>query len=149
MVEKDEKEAGLRAILNFGHTLAHLIETHTGYDQYLHGEAVGVGMLFATFVSRRMDHLGDDAAGRIRSVLEPLIHPVAMPRLDVSAFEGLLMHDKKASAGTLRFILLKALGEAFIREKTEPAELWPLFCDFLAQSPNVLGMKGGSLKSSG
>ena len=149
VVEKDEKEAGLRAILNFGHTLAHLIETHTGYDQYLHGEAVGVGMLFATFVSRRMDHLGDDAAGRIRSVLEPLIHPVAMPRLDVSAFEGLLMHDKKASAGTLRFILLKALGEAFIREKTEPAELWPLFGDFLAQSPNVLRMKGGSFKSSG
>lgn len=143
VVEKDEKEAGLRAILNFGHTLAHLIETHTGYNQYLHGEAVGVGMLFAAFVSRRMDHIDEGAVERIRSVLEPLVNPVVMPRLEAPEFEALLMHDKKASDHTLRFIVLKALGEAFIREKTAPAELWPLFGEFLAESPNVMQMSTG------
>lgn len=138
VVEQDETEQDLRAILNFGHSLAHLIETHTRYERYLHGEAVGVGMLYAAYVSREWGHLPQEEFDRIRALLDPLITPVTLPALDAEAFGGLLMHDKKASGGGLRFILLSALGQAFIRPGTTPAELWPLFQQFCAEHGKVL-----------
>lgn len=138
VVEEDEQEAGLRAILNFGHSLGHLIETHTGYTAYLHGEAVGVGMLFASYVSREMDLLPDRGWERIRAILEPLATRVELPTLAREGFFQLLMHDKKASGNTLKFILLRTLGEAFIREKTPPADLWPHFQAFLGEMPETI-----------
>lgn len=138
VVALDEREAGLRAILNFGHSLAHLIETHTGYATVLHGEAVGAGMLFAAFVSHRWGGLDSYEFGRIRDLLLPLTRPIHMPPLDAAGFAHLLMHDKKAGSGTLKFIALDALGHAVIRGGTTPAELWPLLQEFLRELPQVL-----------
>lgn len=137
VVEQDEQEGGLRAVLNFGHTLGHLIETHTQYSSYLHGEAVGVGMLFAAFASREWGILPDEGFQRIRRLLQPLIAPVTLPPLDDDIFTRLLLHDKKSSAGALRFIALRGLGDVFIREGTTPAELWPLFERFTGAMPEV------------
>jgi 3-dehydroquinate synthase len=138
VVEQDEQETDLRAILNFGHSLGHLIETHTGYDRYLHGEAVGVGMLFAAHASHAWGELPAADYHRIRALLEPLVTPVQLPPLDSRRFAGLLMHDKKAAAGVLRFIALRGLGAAYVRERTAPQELWPLFRGFLEAMPGVL-----------
>jgi 3-dehydroquinate synthase len=133
VVEADEKESGRRAALNFGHTLGHLIETLTGYGPYLHGEAVGVGMLFAAYASRAWGHLSEDEFDRVRVLLEPLITPVSLPALDERAFAELMLHDKKSAWGALRFILLEGLGRALVRERTTPAELWPLFRRFASE----------------
>lgn len=138
VVQQDEKETDLRAILNFGHTLAHLIETHTRYEKYLHGEAVGVGMLYAAYVSSQWGELPTAQLERIRGVLEPLARPVEMPRLSEKSFSELLMHDKKASNQSLRFVLVKGLGGAFYRDQTTPSELWPLFNGFLREMPDVM-----------
>ena len=141
VVEADEQEHGLRAILNFGHTLAHLIETHTGYTAYLHGEAVGVGMLYAAHASKALDLLSEQAFDRIGSVLRPLVTPVTMAALKEEDFAGLLMHDKKAAEGSLRFVTLRGMGKADIRENTTPKELWPLFQDFLKDESQVLSIE--------
>jgi len=138
VVAQDEREADLRAVLNFGHSLAHLIETHTGYASVLHGEAVGTGMLFAAFASRAWGSLPEGDYARIRAMLAPLLTPVRLPPLDEAAFTRLLMHDKKAEAETLRFVVLHGLGEVGVREGTRPAELWPLFGDFLRAEPDAL-----------
>jgi 3-dehydroquinate synthase len=143
VVEQDEKETDLRAILNFGHSLAHLIETHTGYETYLHGEAVGVGMLFAAYVSREWGLISPEAFARVRALLEPLATPIRLPPLGRGAFTELLMHDKKASRRTLKFILLEELGRACIREGTSPEELWPVFQGFLEEMPAVLRVGEG------
>jgi 3-dehydroquinate synthase len=141
VVEEDEKEEHVRAILNFGHTLAHLVETHTGYAAYLHGEAVGVGMLFAAFASHAWGLLPAAELERIRAVLEPLVTPVRLPPLDEARFAELLLHDKKAAGRSLRFIVLEKLGRAALRDGTTPAELWPLFQRFLAAQPQVLRLQ--------
>ena len=138
VVQEDEREENVRAILNFGHTLGHLIETHTGYGTYLHGEAVGAGMLFAAFASHAWGLLPQGELRRIRAALEPLLTPVRMAPLDEARFTTLLRHDKKSAAATLRFIVLEAIGRAGIRPGTAPAELWTLFQRFLADSPQVL-----------
>ncbi|MDH5751914.1 MAG: 3-dehydroquinate synthase [Deltaproteobacteria bacterium] len=143
VVEQDEKEAGLRAILNFGHSLGHLIETHAGYGKVLHGEAVGVGMLFAAFVSLKLDCLREDAFGRISDLLRPLVVPVELPPLGRREFDELLLHDKKASGASLRFVLLRRPGEALLRDGVTPEELWPLFNEFLDRMPEVLRVAGG------
>jgi 3-dehydroquinate synthase len=138
VVAQDERETDLRAILNFGHSLAHLIETHAGYGSVLHGEAVGAGMLFAAYVSHRWGGLDSYEYGRIRDLLLPLTQPISMPPLDPDAFAHLLMHDKKAGSGTLKFVALNGLGHAVIRGGTAPAELWPMLQDFLREQPQVL-----------
>ena len=143
VVEQDEKEAGLRAILNFGHSLGHLVETHTGYERYLHGEAVGTGMIFAAYVSREMGLLEARDFDRVYALLEPLATPIRLPPLDHGGFTELLMHDKKASNRAMNFILLKGIGEAFIRADTTPEELWPLFQRFVEEMPSVLRVGDG------
>jgi len=138
VVEQDEKETDLRAILNFGHTLAHLIETHTGYDTYLHGEAVGTGMIYAAYASKAWGMLSEEEYERILALLAPLARPIVLPPLDEERFTGLLMHDKKASNRTVRFVALRQLGHAIIREGTTPAEMWPLFQQFLADHSDLI-----------
>ncbi|MBI4083824.1 MAG: 3-dehydroquinate synthase [Candidatus Lambdaproteobacteria bacterium] len=143
VVQEDPRETDQRAILNFGHSLGHLLETHTGYETFLHGEAVGVGMLFASFVSRRWGHLVPDDYSRIRSLLLTSMPRKRIAPLDESGFTRLLMHDKKAAQQSIRFILLGGLGKVFIRERTTPAELWPEFQRFLAEEPDALAMGAG------
>ncbi len=141
VVEADEKEQHERALLNFGHTLAHLIETHTGYEACLHGEAVGIGMIFAAFCSREWGLLPEADFQRIVGLLEPLAAPISLPRLDEPGFAALILHDKKAAQQAVRFIVLEGLGRASIRERTRPAELWPLFQRFVRSWPGLLSLQ--------
>ncbi len=97
-------------------------------------------MVFAAYVSRRWGHIERPEFDRIHALLAPLLVNIELPPLSEEVFSSLLMHDKKAASGSMKFVLLRALGEAFVREATTPAELWPLLRDFAEELPNVLKM---------
>lgn len=113
LVAADEREAGLRAMLNFGHTFGHAIETGTGYGQYLHGEAVAIGMCQAADLSRRLGLLQAADVRRIIALIERVGLPVTPPPgLESDRFLDLMAVDKKNTDGRLRLILLEAIGQA-------------------------------------
>ena len=114
VVAGDEREQGLRAILNFGHTFGHAVETAMGYGSWLHGEAVAVGMLLAARVSNAMGWLTLADVERIEQLLRRAHLPVQAPELGFDRWMELMGHDKKVEAGKIRFVLLKELGEAVI-----------------------------------
>src|SRR6056297_1469277 len=121
VVEADEREAGQRALLNFGHTFGHAIETATGYTRYRHGEAVAIGMHLAARLSARLGMIPDEDADRLARLLASLGLPTDRPA-DVEP-KQLLAHmhlDKKNRGGRIRLILLDALGAAIIRDDIEP-----------------------------
>ena len=115
VVAQDERESNLRAILNFGHTFGHAIETGLGYGEWLHGEAVGCGMVMAADLSARLGLIGADYAQRIRSVIERAGLPVVGPRLGTPRYLQLMRLDKKAEAGEIRFVVIEAPGRAGVR----------------------------------
>lgn len=125
VVSADEREGGLRAILNLGHTFGHAIEAGLGYGEWLHGEAVGCGMVQAAELSA--DLLGFPRADveRVRRVVEAIGCPVVAPDLGVDRWLELMHHDKKAEGGRLRFVLMPRIGEAVCRD-VDPAELAPV-----------------------
>ena len=141
VVEQDETETGVRAILNFGHTLGHLIETHAGYGTYLHGEAVGAGMCFAAFVSWRWNELSEKDWKRICGYLRQILAPVILHSLDLELFRGLILHDKKAQKQAVNFIMLKKLGESFIQQDTSVEKLWDEFNQFTALYPEFVELR--------
>ena len=110
VVGQDEREAGLRAILNFGHTFGHAIEAGLGYGAWLHGEAVGSGMLMAAHLSASLGLIDTVLVQRLRLLVERAGLPVRAPVLDASDNAGrylaLMRHDKKAEAGDIKFVLL-------------------------------------------
>ncbi len=110
IVAQDEREAGKRALLNFGHTFGHAIEMSMGYGEWLHGEAVAVGMLMAAQLS------GIDASERTRlkQLLVAAGLPTSPPPIKADVFRQAMSLDKKATAKSLKFVLLKALGDAFV-----------------------------------
>jgi len=113
VVAADEFESGLRAILNLGHTFGHAIETFTGYDQWLHGEAVAVGMLMACDLSRRLGMLADSDVQRVSALLQSAGLPQRVPDgITPADFLDLMAMDKKNIDGRLRLVLLRALGSA-------------------------------------
>lgn len=113
VVAEDEFESGIRATLNLGHTFGHAIETGMGYGAYLHGEAVSIGIGYATDLSRRIGWLTDDDVERILSFLKAASLPVNPPKeMDVAQFIDLMTVDKKNVDGKIRLILLKSIGEA-------------------------------------
>ena len=114
VVASDEKESGLRAILNFGHTFGHAIEAGTGYGTWLHGEAVGCGMVLAAELSQRLGLIDAAVARRVAALVERAGLPVRLPPLAAAELLALMGHDKKAEGGAPRFILLDALGHARI-----------------------------------
>lgn len=116
VVAEDEKEAAVRAILNFGHTFGHAIETGMGYGQWLHGEAVGVGMVMAARLSERLGLLTTPERVRLTDLIARAGLPITPPPLPVEQFLALMAVDKKVLAGRLRFILLRGLGAAFIAD---------------------------------
>lgn len=124
VVALDEREGGIRAILNFGHTFGHAIETHTNYSSWLHGEAVGAGMVMAADLSRRLGYIDDAAAARIRRIVAAAGLPVLPPAdLTPEGFLGHMAVDKKVIDGRLRLVLLEAVGRAAIVENADPAAL--------------------------
>jgi 3-dehydroquinate synthase len=114
IVAQDERESGVRALLNLGHTFGHAIETAMGYGNWLHGEAVGVGMVMAADLSVRMDMMSSTDAVRLRELVRQAGLPVEPPDGLQNQFPGLMARDKKATEDGLRFILLGALGNAEI-----------------------------------
>ena len=114
IVARDEREGGVRALLNFGHTFAHAIEAAAGYGEWLHGEAVAIGMVLATETSARLGWLDDGAVRRVRALLERAGLPVRAPRIGVDRAQQLMALDKKVLGGRIRLVLLKSLGEAVV-----------------------------------
>jgi 3-dehydroquinate synthase len=111
---RDEREQGDRALLNFGHTFGHAIETATGYTKWLHGEAVGAGLLMATDMSARLGALGAADVARVRSLLERAGLPTAVPQIGAHKALDYMGIDKKVKAGRIRLVLLRALGSAYL-----------------------------------
>jgi 3-dehydroquinate synthase len=115
VVAQDEKEGGIRAILNFGHTFGHAIEAGMGYGEWLHGQAVGCGMVMAADLSVRLGLLKQDEALRLKKIIEALHLPTVPPPLGISRYMELMSVDKKAEGGEVRYILLNGLGRSKIQ----------------------------------
>ncbi len=120
VVARDETEKGDRALLNLGHTFGHAIETHLGYGNWLHGEAVSIGMMMAAALS---EQLGDISVADV-SRLEKLLARANLPTLSPDSMQPEdylphMMRDKKVLAGKLRLVLLKSLGQAYIATDTD------------------------------
>ena len=121
IVSSDEKEAGVRALLNLGHTFGHAIETATGYEKLLHGETVAMGIVMAADLSKRLGWLDSSDAFKIRQVLEENFGlPVVPPGgITIERYFELMSSDKKVEQGKIRFILLKGIGQAVIEGDVE------------------------------
>jgi len=115
VVAKDEKETGIRAILNYGHTFGHGIESVTGYGVYLHGEGVAMGMHAAAVLSRDLGLIGADVVKRQRACIEALGLPVRWPELPVDETLGFMKKDKKVRAGQMKFVVVEGIGRAALR----------------------------------
>ncbi|MCY1293394.1 3-dehydroquinate synthase [compost metagenome] len=115
VVGVDERESGLRAILNLGHTFGHAIETHQGYGVWLHGEAVAAGTVMALEMSRRLGWIGAEERDRAMRLLRRAGLPI-MPPQDMAADDFLkyMSVDKKVQGGRLRLVLLRRMGDAVI-----------------------------------
>jgi len=130
IVAIDEREEGVRALLNLGHTFGHAIEAHLGYGQWLHGEAVASGTVIAATVSARRGWLSYEELGRIRQLLLlaglPIQPPTSMQTAD---FMQKMQLDKKVMTGKIRYILLKAIGSAVIADDVSTVEVAEAIAD--------------------
>jgi len=113
VVSKDERESGLREILNFGHTVGHAIEAVTEYGRYLHGEAIAIGMLAAAQLSQKHGDLGAADVARIESLLRRAGFDLNPPAVPFDQLLDAMRSDKKARDGGLRFVLARRIGEVF------------------------------------
>jgi len=124
IVARDEKESGLRALLNFGHSFGHALEAETGYERFLHGEAVAIGMVVAAWLSESRGLCAAGTADRLADLLRRCGLPVHIPTdVPVEGLAGALELDKKAVASGLRLILLDAIGAARIDERSTEKEI--------------------------
>ena len=125
VVGADETETtGLRAILNFGHTVGHALEAISEYGRWLHGEAIAIGMCVAAELSVKRSGLPAADAARIRALLAARGLPVKLPaEVTLARLLPAMRLDKKAEAGQLRFVLLKKLGEAFTSDAVTESDL--------------------------
>ena len=121
IVRQDEREGGIRAILNFGHTFAHAIEAGLGFGAWLHGEAVGCGMVMAADLSQRLGYIDAATSARIRALVAAAGLPVVAPDLGQARWRDLMEVDKKNEGGVIRFILLRPLGTACITTAPDAA----------------------------
>jgi 3-dehydroquinate synthase len=115
VVAQDERESGLRAILNFGHTFGHAIEAGLGYGEWLHGEAVGCGMVMAADLSVRLGLVAPKMFERVRALVERARLPTVGPALGAERYLELMSVDKKAEGGEIRFVVLEDIGKAAVR----------------------------------
>ena len=123
IVEKDEKEAGLRAVLNYGHTIGHAVETLTGYKKYTHGEAIAIGMAQAAKFSEALGFSLRADTERILDLLQALHLPIEIPYFTPAAYLDALSHDKKARDGGINFVFNKGIGDFHISRVND---LYPL-----------------------
>ncbi|WP_370232557.1 3-dehydroquinate synthase [Marinobacter nauticus] len=135
VVALDEREGGLRAILNLGHTFGHAIETFAGYGNWLHGEAVGTGMMMAADLSVREGLISvDDRARAVALIRRARLPEQAPDDMTPEDFMNLMSVDKKNVDGRLRLVLLKAIGDAFITENASSDNIRDTLRAFLPQA---------------
>jgi 3-dehydroquinate synthase len=139
VVSRDERETGERALLNLGHTFGHAFEAGAGYSQrLLHGEAVSLGCTLAFEFSARKGLVGDNTAGRVRAHLAAVGLPTQVQDVpggvpDADRLMDLIAQDKKVKRGKLTFILARGVGEAFVANDVDPAEVRGFLAEKLAQ----------------
>lgn len=117
VVSQDEKEKGLRAALNYGHTFGHVIENETNYDTYLHGEAVGIGMVMANKLAVKIGYMSEDEALRVKNLLEKYDIPTTYSIKDVEDFYEHFFLDKKSLDNKIKFIIPKGIGDCEITDE--------------------------------
>lgn len=122
IVVADEHENGERALLNLGHTFGHAIEAYLGYGEWLHGEAVAVGMVMAADLSQRLGWINLSDVERIKTIIQAAQLPILCPKIPVEQFMSLMAQDKKVLDGQLRLVLLKTMGGAVVSREAS-AEL--------------------------
>ncbi len=124
MVAADEREGGLRAILNFGHTFGHAIEQVLGYGAWLHGEAVACGMVIASRISMARGGVTEDQFAQLVGFLKSFGLPTHPPAaMTVPVFLDAMAGDKKVERGTIRYVLLETLGRAQLASDVPAAEI--------------------------
>ena len=114
IVESDEFESGIRAILNLGHTFGHAIETATGYDKWLHGEAIAIGMVMAAYLSEQMGWLTKEENQRIKSLIVDANLPINPPEISKQEFLDLMQLDKKTKEDQINLVLQQGIGKAIL-----------------------------------
>jgi 3-dehydroquinate synthase len=128
VVSRDERESGLRAILNYGHTIGHAIETATGYTRYLHGEAVAIGMCAEAGLAQRSGLLNEEEAERIKAVIDLYGLPSSPPGdIAFGAMLSSMQRDKKAVSGDLKFVLPERIGAVTIKGGLSAREIEKVF----------------------
>ena len=132
VVSQDEKEAGLRAILNYGHTFGHTIEAAMGYKDWLHGEAISAGMVMASNLSLSLGALSGQTVQRIKNLFQAFSLPIDPPSsMTTAQMKELMLHDKKTINAQVRLILLHELGNAYVSGDYSPELLEKTISDAL------------------
>ena len=131
IVESDEKEQGIRAWLNLGHTFGHAIEAEMGYGVWLHGEAVAAGMVLACRLSEQLGQLETADTDRVIRLLQQANLPTEPPRFSFERWMTHMQHDKKVSSGVMQFITLEYLGRAQITSVNNPELLLAALAPYL------------------
>ena len=126
IVERDEREQGLRAILNFGHTIGHAVETLSGYERFRHGEAVAMGMAFAASVSEGRGLLSQAERDRLIYLIKGFGLPTDLPKFPLNSYIEVIERDKKGRSGKVNFVLTGPLGTATL----QPMEVSEIFRDW-------------------
>ncbi|MGE0739117.1 3-dehydroquinate synthase [Sulfurimonas sp.] len=119
VVSQDEKEHGLRAALNYGHTFGHVIENETNYKEYLHGEAVAIGMVMANEMALKMGYMNEKEVARVKALLQKYDLPITYTINDVRKFYEAFFLDKKSSDAAITFILPLGIGDVVITDKVD------------------------------
>jgi 3-dehydroquinate synthase len=115
VVSADEREGGIRATLNFGHTFGHAIEAGMGYGAWLHGEAVACGMVMGADLSRRLNFITQDEVNRLTKIIQSMNLPTNPPKFGAQRFMELMQVDKKTEGGQIRYVVLEKIGKAQIK----------------------------------
>ena len=116
VVRQDEREEGLRRILNFGHTIGHAVERETAYVRYRHGEAVAIGMAGAAAISERMGLLADEERQRMETLMRDMGLPLCAEGVMADAIYKDLFHDKKTVGGRIHWVLAEGSGAVIVRD---------------------------------
>ena len=116
LVEKDERDFGERMLLNFGHTLGHAVEKYFDYKSYSHGEAVAIGMLHITRKTEKLKITEEGTSNLIENVLKRFELPYITPKMERKVLESATLLDKKNSGDSINLVLIKKLGEGFIKK---------------------------------
>lgn len=130
VVNQDEKEAGIRAVLNYGHTFGHVVENETGYKTYLHGEAVAIGMVMANALAAELGLLGQEEADDVKALIQRAGLPTEYTIKDVDDFYEHFFLDKKSAKGSIKFILPDGLGNHKMVSDIDEAVVKKVLCTF-------------------